>query len=50
MARPTADQPRDKTICIRVNDAEHREITAHIDGRNRSDLLRRVILEHIRKK
>lgn len=46
--RPVADQPRKTTVCFRTTDPERREIEAWVGDRNRSDLLRRLVLDHIR--
>jgi len=49
MARPVSDEPRNAHLNIRLTDAEMREVKVKVDGRNRSDLLRRLVLDWARK-
>jgi len=49
IARPVADEPRNAHLNIRLTDAEMREVKVKVDGRNRSDLLRRLVLDWARK-
>lgn len=52
MGRPVSDDPRDLTICVRVNAGEKREIEKFVadspGGSNRSEILRRVVLDAAR--
>jgi hypothetical protein len=49
MARPEADNPMDKTLCIRMTRSEKDEIDQWVGARNRSDVLRRMVLGKVRE-
>lgn len=48
MAKREADDPRKRTMCVRLTDAEWREINEWIGDRNRSDVFRRLLLSTVR--
>lgn len=48
MARPVADEPRKRNINVRFTDAEFRQIEQAIGARNRSDVVRRLLLDWAR--
>lgn len=45
MGRPTADDPRDKMISLRFTESEFESVEEWVGSRNRSELLRKLILE-----
>lgn len=49
MGRRIADEPRSKPLCVRFTEAEVRVIDAKVGNRNRSDLLRRIVIEWSRR-
>ncbi len=49
MGRKIADEPRKKPLCVRFTEAEVRVIDAKVGNRNRSDLLRRIVIEWSRR-
>lgn len=49
MGRKIADEPRKKSVCVRFTEAEVRVIDAKVGNRNRSDLLRRIVIEWSRR-
>ncbi len=49
MGRKIADEPRSKPLCVRFTEAEVRVIDAKVGNRNRSDLLRRIVIEWSRR-
>lgn len=46
--RREADDPRKRTMCVRLTDAEWREINEYVGDRNRSDVFRQMLLEAAR--
>jgi hypothetical protein len=48
MGRPESDDPRDKTLCIRMTKSEKDEVDQWIGARNRSEVLRRLVLQAAR--
>lgn len=48
MAKREADDPRKRTMCVRLTDAEWREINDWVGDRNRSDVFRRLLLSTVR--
>jgi hypothetical protein len=48
-ARPEADEPREKPICIRFTEREREEINTKVGSRNKSEIMRRLILRWARE-
>lgn len=44
MATREADDPRKRTMCVRLTDAEWNELNDWVGDRNRSEVFRRVLL------
>lgn len=48
IGRPESDDPREHTLCIRTTRSEKDEIDRWIGARNRSEVLRNLILREVR--
>lgn len=48
MGTREADDPRKRTMCVRLTDAEWNELNEWVGNRNRSNVFRRILLDAAR--